>query len=154
MIGAFLKNVRKQRCIGAAQALSKIGGQGWSDSNGNIQKEFVFRDFKEASFFISRYSDYCQKLGSSPSWQNVYNKVNVTLSNAEFGQISSKEVELAQYLDMLHSVKVSDHSTINEHHSFEHILNAGQIGVLSNVNAQENKTTLYLANLHSQARLA
>ena len=57
MISSFLKNARRQRCIGAAQALAKIGGQGWSDSNGNLNKEFVFRDFKEASNFISRYSD-------------------------------------------------------------------------------------------------
>ena len=38
---------------------------------------------------------------------NVYNSVKVTLSNQEFGQISTKEVEVAKYLDFLHTVRVS-----------------------------------------------
>lgn len=38
----------------------------------------------------------------------MYNTVNVTISNEEFNEISTKEVEVAKYLDMLHSVKLTD----------------------------------------------
>ena len=37
---------------------------------------------------------------------NVYNTVNVTLNNQEFNQISTKEVEVAKYLDLLHTVRI------------------------------------------------
>ena len=37
---------------------------------------------------------------------NVYNTVKVTLNNQEFGQISTKEVEVAKYLDLLHTVRI------------------------------------------------
>ena len=37
---------------------------------------------------------------------NVYNTVKVTLNNQEFNQISTKEVEVAKYLDLLHTVRI------------------------------------------------
>ena len=55
----------------------------------------------------------------------MYNTVNVTIENAEFGEISTKEVQVAQYLDMLHKVKVTDYTNIDEHLSLEHIAKAG-----------------------------
>ncbi len=43
----------------------------------------------------------------------MYNTVKVTLSNEEFNEISSKEVEVARYLDHLHQVRlVKDHDEI------------------------------------------
>ena len=83
---------------------------------------------------MNRYTMQCQKLGLQPSWSNVYNRVNVNISNEEFGEITSKEVELAQYLDMVHTVKVSNHLYINEHHSFEHIMAAGKVMVETQLN--------------------
>ena len=37
---------------------------------------------------------------------NVFNTVKVTLNNQEFNQISTKEVEVAKYLDLLHTVRI------------------------------------------------
>ena len=37
----------------------------------------------------------------------MYNSVKVTLNNEEFGQISTKEVEVAKFLDLLHTVRIS-----------------------------------------------
>ena len=52
---------------------------------------------------------------------NVYNTVNVTLANQEFGKISTQEVQVARYLDLLHSVRLpkeGDEALI----SFENII--------------------------------
>ena len=38
---------------------------------------------------------------------NVYNTVKVTLNNNEFGQISIKELEVAKFLDLLHTVRIA-----------------------------------------------
>ena len=90
-----------------------------------LAKEFTFTDFKEASNFVKRYTDFCQKTGAHPHWSNVYNTVSVQIKNHEFGSISSKDVEVAQYLDMLEKVKVTNYININDNYSFEHIVNAG-----------------------------
>ena len=55
--------------------------------------------------------------GATPQWSNVYNNVNVTLENNETGDVSTKEVEMANYLDMVASVKVMNHMHINDHYS-------------------------------------
>jgi len=36
-----------------------------------------------------------------PQWANVYNRVTVSLKNAEFGGVTSKEVAAGSYLDMV-----------------------------------------------------
>ena len=59
---------------------------------------------------------------------NVYNTVKVTLDNQEFGSVSTKEVEVAKYLDMLQTVRL--HKNDEELASFEEIL------VLSHVDSQ------------------
>ena len=73
----------------------------------------------------------------------------MTIKNHEFGEISTKDLEVAQYLDMLEKVKVTNHLNINESFSFEHIMLAGQIGVESAINNQSIKTSLNLEN-HSE----
>ena len=91
-----------------------------------------------------RYTNYCQKAGLAPQWSNVYNSVHVTLENAEFGEISKREVELAQYLDMVSTVQVHGKNTIDDHMSFEQVMVAGNIGVQSSVNNQDAKTPIVL----------
>ena len=60
-------------------------GSGWTEGqDGAITKEFTFEDFTQASNFMERYTDYCQKVNGSPEWSNVYNRVSVRLYNAEF----------------------------------------------------------------------
>jgi pterin-4a-carbinolamine dehydratase len=85
MLKQFLTNLRKNRSVGASKALSEIG-KGWSaEGEGAIRKEFKFDSFEDASNFIYRYTAYCHKINLTPSWSNVYNKVNVTINNDEFG---------------------------------------------------------------------
>ena len=50
---------------------------------------------------------------------NVYNSVKVTLSNQEFGQISTKEVEVAKYLDFLHTVRIAKENDDENQISYE-----------------------------------
>ena len=50
---------------------------------------------------------------------NVYNSVKVTLSNQEFGQISTKEVEVAKYLDFLNTVRIAKENDDDSQISYE-----------------------------------
>ena len=119
-----------------------------------LSKDFEFGDFKESSFFIGRYTNQCTKLGLTPVWTNVYDKVTVTLENQEFQQISTREIELANYLDALEKVHVVEAERIDENLSFNHIVAKGAIGVESSVNNQSAKTPLHLANSDQVLKLA
>ena len=58
----------------------------------------------------------------------------MTVANQEFGEISTQEVELAKYLDMLENVKASEERSLFDVHSLEEILEAKGIAVESKVN--------------------
>ncbi len=77
MLQNFLTGLRKQRTIGAARAVQQL--KGWNVSlcvdkmfkasgESKIQKEFKFESFEEASNFILRYTQYCQKINVAPTW--------------------------------------------------------------------------------------
>ena len=77
MLQSFLTGLRKQRTIGAARAVQQLKGWNVSGSlpkrlkasgEGKIQKEFKFESFEEASNFILRYTQYCQKINVVPGW--------------------------------------------------------------------------------------
>ena len=99
MLANYLKQLRKSKVVPVHQALSQLG-QGWSEANnGAVEKLFVFADYHEASNFLNRYTDHCQKLNFVPEWSNVYNKVSVRLYNSEFKALTLKEVELGRFLE-------------------------------------------------------
>ena len=116
MLRTFLGNIRKQRVIGSQVALAQVG-EGWNADGAVLVKQFKFSDFRESANFIQRYTEHCQRVGQAPQWSNVYDTVNVTVSNPD-GDISTKDVETARYLDMVSSVRVTNHVSINNNHSF------------------------------------
>ena len=52
---------------------------------------------------------------------NVYNSVKVTLSNQEFGKISQNELQVAKFLDLLHTIRIPK-ETEEDYISFEQIM--------------------------------
>ena len=92
-------------------------------------------------------------MGHQPQWSNVYNKVSVTICNHEFGEVSTKEVEAANYLDMVHGIRVTNHHHINEHLSMEHIIEKGNIGVESSYNNQSAGTKMFINEQQEHLRL-
>ena len=64
----------------------------------------------------------------------MHTGVEVNIVNKEFGSISTKEVELAKYLDMLQTVQVTNYLYIDDTLSYEKIIEIGDIGVESSIN--------------------
>ena len=83
---------------------------------------------------MKRYADFSTKVGHQPQWNNVYNKVEVTLANHEFDDVSEREVEVANYLNMLENVHVTTAEYIDDSLSFEKIMEKGRINVESSYN--------------------
>ena len=79
MLSNYLKQLRKNKIVSATQALSQLDNSWTQNSSGALEKHFTFEDYHQASNFLNRYTDHCQKLNFIPEWSNVFNKVSVRL---------------------------------------------------------------------------
>ena len=85
--------------IGAEKACSELKGWSVADGGKAIEKTFKFDDFNAAFGFMSRCALKADKLDHHPEWFNVYNKVDVTLTTHDTGDVTDKDAELAGFMD-------------------------------------------------------
>ncbi|MBI2272029.1 MAG: 4a-hydroxytetrahydrobiopterin dehydratase [Bacteroidetes bacterium] len=72
---------------------------GWEYNNGAIEKNFVFKNFKEALAMMVRIGFEAEKMNHHPAWMNVYNKLNVRLNTHDAGGITERDFVLAKKID-------------------------------------------------------
>ena len=151
MLANYLKGLRQARIVSSQAALSNLAS-GWSvDESGALTREFSFDDHRQASNFMQRYADYCQKVNMTPEWSNVYNRVNVRLACAEFdGSVTSKEVKAAAYLDTVGQVRLSDE--VDEDLSFARITHVAQLDRETLQNVQDKPTSLLEGEARDEQR--
>ena len=80
-------------------ALEKL--QGWSLRGTALHRTFTFSGFVEAFAFMSAVALVAERMNHHPDWQNVYNKVSVTLSTHDAGGITALDLALAERMDVL-----------------------------------------------------
>lgn len=74
----------------------------WTETNNSLKRQFVFNDFIEAFAFMTKVALIAEKIGHHPFWTNVYNKVEITLSTHDAGDIvTEKDRKLAEEIDKL-----------------------------------------------------
>ena len=67
----------------------------------------MFKDFSEAFAFMTRVALLAEKLNHHPNWSNSWNKVEISLSTHDAGDIvTGKDRELAAAIDELVPVKL------------------------------------------------
>lgn len=71
----------------------------WKLLDNRIEKKFVFTDFLEAIQFINAVATIAEAMQHHPEWNNVYNKVTVTLTTHDVGGITQKDITLAEKMD-------------------------------------------------------
>jgi 4a-hydroxytetrahydrobiopterin dehydratase len=72
----------------------------WSEVSNKLQKEFEFKDFSEALKFINELSKICEQQNHHPEINWVYNKVKLTLSTHDAGDIvTEKDLKLSKSID-------------------------------------------------------
>ena len=76
---------------------------GWAMVEGRdaITKSYQFADFVEAMGFMTRVALWAEKWNHHPEWENVYNKVIVTLTTHDVDGLSSLDAKLARKMDGL-----------------------------------------------------
>lgn len=85
--------------IGAAAAITQLGGWQASPNRDAIVKSFTFKDFKTAFAFMTRVALKAEQMDHHPEWSNVYNKVEITLTTHDADGVTALDVELAKYCD-------------------------------------------------------
>ena len=109
MLANYLKKIRTDRLLSEsarASAVSNLGAN-WEYSNGALHKKFLFPSYEGANNFMLRYNNYCSKINRKPKWQNVFNGVTITLTDDEFNDITTKEIEVAKYLEDVYEVTLN-----------------------------------------------
>lgn len=74
----------------------------WDEKDNRLHRQFTFTDFSEAFAFMARVALLAEKMGHHPDWRNVYNKVDISLSTHDAGDVvTDKDRKLAKAIDAL-----------------------------------------------------
>ena len=80
-------------------ALNESGTECWTIENEHLRREFVFEDFEEAFGFMTKVALLAEELDHHPNWENVFNKVSISLTTHDLGGLSSLDFELAHKIN-------------------------------------------------------
>lgn len=74
----------------------------WKEKENALVREFKFRNFVEAFSFLAKVALIAEKMNHHPQILNSYNKVTLTLSTHDAGDIiTQKDHELSKKIDAL-----------------------------------------------------
>jgi 4a-hydroxytetrahydrobiopterin dehydratase len=73
----------------------------WQDKNGQLYREFKFKDFKAAFDFMTKVAAAAEQANHHPTWTNTYNKVEIWLSTHSEGKVTDKDRQLADKIDQI-----------------------------------------------------
>ena len=79
-----------------------INLEGWekvSDGRNAYKKLFKFSDFKQAFSFMTSIAMKAEQINHHPEWENVYNKVTITLTTHDKGGITELDYEMALFAE-------------------------------------------------------
>lgn len=79
--------------------LQKYSGWRFDAARPAIHKTFVFADFNAAFAFMTRVALKAEQLNHHPEWQNVYNRVEITLTTHDAGGLTTLDTELAAFIE-------------------------------------------------------
>lgn len=68
----------------------------WELRDGKFHREFKFENFIDAFGFMTKLAFVAERIDHHPEWQNVYNRVSISLTTHDLGGPSNLDVELAR----------------------------------------------------------
>jgi 4a-hydroxytetrahydrobiopterin dehydratase len=77
---------------------------GWEHKNDKLNREYKFKNFREAMAFITRIAFEAEEQVHHPEIFNVYNTVNISLSTHDAGgKVTEKDIRLAKTIESLYN---------------------------------------------------
>ena len=72
----------------------------WKEENNKLKVSLEFEDFKQAFAFMTEAALHVESMNHHPEWDNVYNKVNISLTTHDEGNtITEKDRNLAKKIE-------------------------------------------------------
>ncbi len=75
--------------------------EGWELTNGKLNAQIEFDNFKEAFTIMTRIAFEAELLGHHPEWTNIYNQLDISLTTHDAGGITEKDIELAKRINKI-----------------------------------------------------
>ncbi|WP_347302503.1 4a-hydroxytetrahydrobiopterin dehydratase [Croceibacterium sp. TMG7-5b_MA50] len=82
-----------------AAALADLAGWTYDAGRKAFYRKLVLRDFAEAMGLMMRIAVHAEKADHHPEWSNVYNRLEIWLTTHDAGDVSVRDVALAQVID-------------------------------------------------------
>ncbi|WP_374411045.1 4a-hydroxytetrahydrobiopterin dehydratase [Novosphingobium colocasiae] len=64
-----------------------------------IERRLRFPSFAQAFAFMTRVAFEAERADHHPEWSNVYDRVTVVLTTHDAGGLSTRDVEMARFID-------------------------------------------------------
>ena len=98
---AFAAAVVPERLEGKKKEQALLSIPSWTPltEKDAITKTFMFDDFVQAFYFMTRVGVYAEQQQHHPEWFNVYNKVEITLNTHDCNGLSEKDIAMAKKID-------------------------------------------------------
>lgn len=75
----------------------------WKENNNKLQATLEFEDFKQAFAFMTEVALHVESMNHHPDWSNVWNKVEISLSTHDAGDIvTDKDRKLADIISKVY----------------------------------------------------
>lgn len=81
------------------EALAPLDGWAVSEDGIAIEKTFRFKTFRAAFGFMTEAALAAEKFNHHPEWFNVYNRVDVRLTNHDAGGLTELDFKLAAAME-------------------------------------------------------
>ena len=80
--------------------------EGWAVEDGGkaLVRTLKFKDFSEAFGFLSRVALYAEKADHHPEFKNVWNRVDFRLTSHDAGEVTDRDLKLAEAINRLASL--------------------------------------------------
>ncbi len=82
-----------------SEALAALDGWARSGDGIAIEKSYRFKSFREAFGFMAEGALAAEKFNHHPEWFNVYNRVDVRLTNHDAGGLTELDFKLAAAME-------------------------------------------------------
>lgn len=71
----------------------------WSLDGDFIRRQLVFADFREAWSFMNEVALSAESMNHHPNWENVYNRVDISLSTHDSDGLTQLDLDLALQIE-------------------------------------------------------
>ncbi|XP_018496926.1 pterin-4-alpha-carbinolamine dehydratase [Galendromus occidentalis] len=84
-----------------AELLDPLLVRGWEllEDRDAMRKALTLKDFNEAFGLMTRIALHAEKINHHPEWQNVYNRLTITLTTHDVKGLSTKDIRMAKFIE-------------------------------------------------------